>query len=212
MISVYSPPLQYVPGRWMQFVDGENLTIRTQKLLESQKIRLAECGQFKRDCYIIPARLATGEVNQIFGLQPRQVEPIPVRSFYYTSLVGDDPALFSVRSQIRQFGYEPHIFKKPSRDAKAKGVDIELTKDMLSHGFRGNYDQVVLVSGDGDYVPLVEEVKRLGKIVHVRFIEACTNPELKLAADSFGDISELLLKFASEKSSEQQAQPAPSGG
>ena len=44
---------------------------------------------------------------------------------------------------------------------RAKGVDIALTKDLLSHAFLDNYDAVVLVAGDGDYVPVVEELKRL---------------------------------------------------
>src|SRR4051794_12186407 len=45
----------------------------------------------------------------------------------------------------------------------AKGVDISLTKDMLVQAFLGNYDIAVLVAADGDYLPVVEEVKRLGK-------------------------------------------------
>jgi uncharacterized LabA/DUF88 family protein len=56
----------------------------------------------------------------------------------------------------------------------------------------GNYERAVLIAGDGDYVPLIEEVKRLGKRVFVRFIGAYTNPELKLSADDF-DISSLIL-------------------
>ena len=42
---------------------------------------------------------------------------------------------------------------------------------MLSHAFRDNYEVAVLVAGDGDYVPVVQEVQRLGKIVFVWFFE-----------------------------------------
>ena len=46
-----------------------------------------------------------------------------------------------------------------------------------------------LFAGDGDYVPLVEEVKRLGKRVELCFIGCATNPALKLAADAFKDLT-----------------------
>lgn len=54
---------------------------------------------------------------------------------------------------------------------------------MLSHAFRGNYEIARLFAGDGDYIPLIEEVKRLGKRVEVCFIGSATNPVLKLASD-----------------------------
>ena len=66
-----------------------------------------------------------------------------------------------------------------------KGVDISLAKDLLSHAFLDNYDYAILYSGDGDYVPLVEEVKRIGKNVMVCFFDTdCLNKELKLSTAS----------------------------
>jgi uncharacterized LabA/DUF88 family protein len=46
----------------------------------------------------------------------------------------------------------------------------------------------VLVTGDGDYLPVVEEVKRFGKRVVLAFFEhseAGLSPELRRAADEF---------------------------
>jgi uncharacterized LabA/DUF88 family protein len=40
---------------------------------------------------------------------------------------------------------------------------------MISHAHQNNYDVAVLVAGDGDYAPLIAEVKRLGKIVNGAF-------------------------------------------
>jgi uncharacterized LabA/DUF88 family protein len=59
--------------------------------------------------------------------------------------------------------------KKVRQQEKAKGMDIALAKDFLSHAFLDNYDVAVLVAGDGDDVPLITEVKRLGKVVYVVF-------------------------------------------
>jgi len=40
---------------------------------------------------------------------------------------------------------------------------------MLSNAIDNNYEVAVLVAGDADYVPLVEEVKRRGKMVILCF-------------------------------------------
>jgi uncharacterized LabA/DUF88 family protein len=66
---------------------------------------------------------------------------------------------------------------------------------MLSHAFLGNYQTAVLVAGDGDYVPLVREVQRFGKRVHVWFFgESGASPELIRVADDFLDISKMFME------------------
>ena len=73
----------------------------------------------------------------------------------------------AVREQIRHLGFTPLVFKKNRRDDKAKGVDVTLTRDLLVHAFLDNYDVAVIVAGDGDQVPVVEGLKRLGKVVYL---------------------------------------------
>ena len=91
-------------------------------------------------------------------------------------------------------GFNARVFKKGKQEQKAKGVDIALTKDMLGHAFLGNYEVAVLIAGDGDYVPLVEEVKRLGKRVYLLFFqEEGLNPALRLASDEFLDLTSILV-------------------
>ncbi|MGI9074506.1 MAG: NYN domain-containing protein [Bryobacteraceae bacterium] len=82
-----------------------------------------------------------------------------IRSTYYTSICGDLDKIRELEEKIWNVGMQPCVFKKTCREEKAKGVDIALTKDMLVHAFLDNFDIAVLVTGDGDYVPLVEEVK-----------------------------------------------------
>jgi len=194
-------PLRYTPAHWMQFIDGENLTIQAQALITELSLKVQDCDFFKRDSYLYPQGQG---ISHAFGDPPPQVEPIPVRSFYYTSCRGDEPLRQAVRTQLWQLGFEAHVFKKTDT-RKAKGVDIALTKDMLSHAFRNNYEVAVLVAGDGDYVPLVEEVKRLGKRVEVHFFEAPTNHELKLSADGFTDIRDTIIRWATEEEARQVA-------
>jgi uncharacterized LabA/DUF88 family protein len=123
------------------------------------------------------------------------VQDHAIRAYYYTSLTGDDPQVLSVRRALRSLGFHPEVFKKVRAQEKAKGVDIALAKDFLSHAFLNNYDVAVLAAGDGDYVPLITEVKRLGKIVYVAFFrDYGLSTELHLAADMFFEMEHFFLK------------------
>ena len=46
-----------------------------------------------------------------------------------------------------------------------KGTDVNVAVQMLSKGFQNAYDIAILVSGDTDYIPVVESLHNLGKIV-----------------------------------------------
>ncbi len=46
-----------------------------------------------------------------------------------------------------------------------KGTDVNVAVQMLSKGFQNTYDIAILVSGDTDYIPVVESLHNLGKIV-----------------------------------------------
>jgi len=90
--------------------------------------------------------------------------------------------------------FDPQVFKKTSQ-ARSKGIDITLTKDMLSHAFLDHYQDAVLVAGDGDYIRLVDQVKRLGKRVYVAFFtgdKLGLSEDLRMAADSFVDLTPVL--------------------
>lgn len=122
-----------------------------------------------------------------------------IRSYYYTSVSGDTVKMESIKQILWNRGFHGEVFKKDRREAKAKGVDIALTKDILSHAFLGNYDLAVLVAGDGDYVPVIEEIRRLGKIVYVAFFEESgLSPNLRLASDFFFAMEGVFFKRWSE--------------
>lgn len=194
-----SPPgaLGFTPCRWMQFVDGRSFTFHSQKLLKVSNYEPRESRFYKKDCFLWPG----GDHNEGFP-SPRLAEQWPVRSFYYASVDGGDDVRADAREKIRNLGFEPHVFSYDKHVGANNAADIALTRDMLSHAFRGNYEIAVLVSGGGEYVPIVEEVKSLGKRVHVHFLGRHANPELKLVADAFEDITPMLLRwgFKSENS------------
>lgn len=176
--------------RWMLFVDGENLTLRAQELAKCPPARRNgeqpesvqfESGKFyQKDEFIWFSTAAGGIATYMPGSPLRRSS---IRSHYYTACVGDKRV--SVASELlRGIGFEPVVFSK-KKGARSKGVDITLTKDALMHAFFGHYDACVLCSGDGDFVPLVNEIKRLGKMVIVTAFPSGLSPKLKLAADKF---------------------------
>jgi len=58
-----------------------------------------------------------------------------------------------------------------------------------------NVDVLVLASGDGDFVPLVEYLKNQGKRVEVVAFGKTTSSRLKEVADEFIDLDKKLKKF-----------------
>lgn len=179
--------------RWMLFVDGENLAIRGQRVAEQKGIVL-EGGPFYQPDVLLwfPSLTAT----HAFATGHLALQPEAIRAIYYTSVFGDSAKVEEARGILWTLGFNPEVFKKSRREQKAKGVDIALTKDMLGNAFRDNYDVAVLVAGDGDYVPLVKEVKSLGKVAYVAFFEReGLNPALKIEADRFTDLTSRLHEF-----------------
>ncbi len=57
--------------------------------------------------------------------------------------------------------------KITSSRAIEKKIDINIAIDIVSFAYEDIYDTAVLVSGDGDFVPIVKKVKELNKNVEI---------------------------------------------
>lgn len=57
--------------------------------------------------------------------------------------------------------------KIAANDAIEKKIDIQIAIDIISLAYENAYDTAVLVSGDGDFVPVVKKVRELGKNVEL---------------------------------------------
>ena len=176
--------------RWMMFVDGENFTIRAQELAKAKQFRLVDGDWFDRDVFVwMPEQPGTRAITNIEVVRLK-VQDHSIRSYYYTTVTGDDVRVREVEQKIHEAGFSPKVFKKENKSRSTKGVDISLATDMLGNAYNDNYDVAVLLAGDGDYVPLVEEVKRLGKVVYVAFFlgdRYGMNSDLGLASDHLFD-------------------------
>jgi len=176
------------PKRWMLFVDGENFVIRAQEFAQGRGLSLERGRYYEPDVFVwFPDHPGTHHWPYSSSLE-QPLEPSAVRSYFYTSVAGNDECIQEVRRLLWSLKLQPEVFKR-AKGGKSKGVDIALTKDMLAHAFFNHYDVAVLMSGDGDYVPLVDEVKRLGKVVCVAaFSSSGLSPALRLSSDAFVDL------------------------
>ena len=66
-----------------------------------------------------------------------------------------------------------------------KGVDVHLAVDMLQLAFNKAYDTAILVSGDGDFVSVVEALKNLGRRVEVAYVTGRPAYHLRQVCDAF---------------------------
>ena len=81
--------------------------------------------------------------------------------------------------QFRRVGWQMYYLAEHSL-GKEKGVDIGLAVDLVCQ--KDHYDTAVLISGDGDFVPAVKEMKKLGKrIGNIEFVDRNGRAVTKIA-------------------------------
>jgi uncharacterized LabA/DUF88 family protein len=86
----------------------------------------------------------------------------------------------------------------PSGIKKEKRIDVLMAVDMISSAYEKNYDTLILVSGDGDFVPVLKKLKELGKNIEVWSFKDLLSTQIK---DEFGEdncfyIDDVLDKLA----------------
>lgn len=74
--------------------------------------------------------------------------------------------------------------KKTPEGYIEKGIDILIATDMISLAFRNAYDTAILVSGDSDFIPVVEEIQQLGKRVENVAFKRESSYNLRKTCDS----------------------------
>lgn len=184
-----------MPRRMMVFIDGENITMRYQAMLEKGYIPEESVVHLKDTFVWHPAALRV----HYFDI---------IRTTYYTYVVGTDEYLKQVSDQLKQIRYQcrpttqsitdtnyiyPKIFKKNRQAAKRKGVDISITVDALTHTFGNSIDVAYLMTGDGDYIPLIDEIIRNGKKVFLAAFSDGLNPILPNAVDTFYSLDDIFF-------------------
>jgi hypothetical protein len=173
--------------RSMMFIDGENLTFRYQAMVK-------EGRKPKETVFHIPDVCVWDKhFTHMGGIIRTDV----VRASYYTSMCGDDDALGEARKRISELGGRPsgdlyggfqlvpHVYKKPAKSQKSRLVDINIVIDVMRQAYSDSIEKVYILSGDGDFVHLVEEIGRRGKQVCLAAFSSGLDSRLAYSVDSF---------------------------
>ena len=120
-----------------------------------------------------------------------------IRATYYTYAVGSSNMINDIQNELRNMYFKmdnksvlpnrltPCVFKKDKKTRKTKGVDIKKTVDILSNVYQDNLDTAFLVAGDGDYLPLIKEIRRFGKQIYLAFFTSGLNDNLLNYVDHY---------------------------
>jgi uncharacterized LabA/DUF88 family protein len=171
-----------IPTRkYIVLADGENLVHRYQALLP-RKILNPNVKHIE-DVFVWHQNVAA-----VPGWTPLRVN-------YYTSAVGTDEKIAEIEKKISEVQVEkkgeyacqicPRVFKRPKQANKTKIVDISIAIDALRHSYHGHVEAIMLLSGDGDYLPLVKEVMRNGTQLWLGAFSDGLNAGLPPAVDRF---------------------------
>lgn len=84
-----------------------------------------------------------------------------------------------------------------------KRVDTQIAVDLVVGAFTGAYSVAIVISGDQDHIPAIQEVKRRGVMVVVAATRSIPGlaPELQRTADRFVELGKIILgsrRFAGE--------------
>lgn len=121
-----------------------------------------------------------------------------VRTYYYNAILdrNKDPNKYANQQRffeklklLPNFQITLCRMQKDFKDGEViyhvKEDDIHIAVDMLKLAYGNAYDTAILVSADGDFVPVVKAVKEIGKKVEVIGFEKKFSWHLKQNADNF---------------------------
>lgn len=111
-----------------------------------------------------------------------------IRALAYVakSKTGEEQAFFEA---LTQNGIELKMkdVQEFASGQKKADWDVGMTIDAVQIGEK--VDVVILVTGDGDFVPLIDHLRSRGVLCEVVAFEASTNARLKEVCDSFTDLA-----------------------
>jgi uncharacterized LabA/DUF88 family protein len=145
-----------------------------------------------------------------------------VRTYYYNARSRkEDVPPERYDAEQRFYEYLQHMdyctvrlgrLEGPKGNVHQKGVDVLLVQDLLTLAFTNAFDVAILVTNDGDYASVLEELKSWGKQVEVAYLGQ-PSYHLRTACDRYVDLLTAppgLLR--EEPTSNRWAAPPPPNG
>ncbi len=139
------------------------------------------------------ARVNFGEILNLAVSQR-----ILIRAFAYVvrTKTGEEKAFFGA---LKNLGIETRVrdLKEFYGGMKKADWDVGITVDAIR--ISPSVDTIVLASGDGDFLQLIEYLKNQGKRVEVIAFGKSTSLDLKRSADEFIDVEKNIEKYLLKK-------------
>lgn len=150
-----------------------NIFIDTQNIYHSAKNLYDRKVDFRK-----LVNFLSGERNLI------QAIAYVIRSEFTSKEIDFFEALINqgIRLRIKELQIYPDGSKKADWDI---GIAIDVIR------FSNLVDVIILVTGDGDFLPLVEYVQNQGKLVEIAGFSKTTSMKLKETADFYYDLDEI---------------------
>ena len=187
-------------GKTLVLVDGENLSSRYKQMIADGRAG-ATGDVFVGDFFVWNPDVLGGWLWDI------------LRISYHTSVVGDQAALDAARGAISAVRFKcraevialyqktqmfrtaegrlvPQVRKRASKTRKESICDTAISVEALRAAYRDQAQKIVLLSGDGDFIPLYQELMHSGCEVVVGAFSSGLNQEVPLVVDSFFNLDE----------------------
>lgn len=166
-------------------VDGENLVFRYQEMLKDTSLTPKAEILFEKDIFVW-----NKYIENIF-----QVDIFRVN--YFSSVVGDESKIKRVKDTLSNVSFNPTgnyyngcqlhpcIYKKEKQSNKSRLVDINITVEAMRIAYSDSIDVICIISGDGDFLELYQDIMKRGKQVCVAAFSSGLNPAIPHSVDNF---------------------------
>ncbi len=131
-----------------------------------------------------------------------------VRTFYYNVAYDKNAFPEKAKSQMSfldSLDRTPYLELRlgrlvPTADGSVqeRGVDVLLASDLVYYAARKIFDTAIVVTEDGDFSPVLDRVKDLGRCVEIAAFNDSQNIQLIRAADLRVSIDDVLDKYSSK--------------
>lgn len=176
----------------MIFIDGSNLYHETDRFQKGMRIDFEKL----RDA------LASGyDLVRTFYYASRPASPTSEQEGFFKKMgyLGFKTRIKPLRESYGDNG---------RREVREKGVDVALATDLVANGMRRSFDWALVVSGDQDYCEAIEQVQSQGLRVQVSFFRHAMADELKLKADRFTYLDDLIGRVVINRPTAVEQSPA----
>ncbi|MCL2890977.1 MAG: NYN domain-containing protein [Methanomassiliicoccaceae archaeon] len=82
---------------------------------------------------------------------------------------------------------------------KQREIDVALACEVLSQAYTNSYDIAIIVSGDRDFRPVIEQIRSLGKKAEVAGFTASMSKVLSRSCDVFHNMDRVPLFYLTQK-------------